>query len=262
MRKLFLFLALASCHHSAPSPVPNPSPVPVPEPAPAPVPIPSPVPAPAPVPAPKPELPPYAEGLKCGSRAWLPEWNEIIGDAIDAFGPHLKAGTLAKADITSLCPNYFSASDKEKKAFWALFTASIACPESSFDPHNTYFESFGSWSEGLMQLSYGDERGHKNCEIVKTSGSTSDPNAPAKGNIQDPRVNLRCSTSILDDQLIAKGKLFTDKSWYWSTLGPNGAIKVKTYWRLHESLLGFCAPQTVQVVRDAPGEEKLRLQKL
>lgn len=178
------------------------------------------------------DTPLYAGPLACGSRVWPDQWNTWLNEALTDYGQH-----LLPAKISVLCPRYQQMTDLQRRAFWVLFSATVICNESSFNPNDRYWEKFGVWSEGLWQLSYGDERGHKRCEI-----------SSAKGNILDPRTNLRCGIAILDDQL-ANHPVFYDQS-YWSTLrdSMDGAKTRKLWWEW-QGMLPFCnIPPTSGVI--------------
>ncbi len=169
---------------------------------------------------------PYAHPLLCGGRVWPDQWNTWLNEAITDFGGHMLA-----ADIHVLCPRYTVMAEEQKRAFWVLLSSTIICEETGFDPNSRYWEGAMKhpvWSEGLWQLTYGDERGHKRCEISQ-----------AKGNILDPRTNLRCGVVIMDDQMAHEG-VFADDS-YWSTCRNSmDAWKTKNQWREWKGLLPFC----------------------
>lgn len=231
LKSLVFVLALAACTTpGGPSAPSSPS-----------TPAPSGPPAPSPVPAPPKPVTHFAEGVKCDTRLWLPEWNDIVAQALDDNGQALLLGDAAAADIAALCPLYRLTLKEERKAFWALFLAAVACPESGFKLDSKMYEAFGTWSEGLLQLSYGDERGHKRCEIKKTGGDEHSRSNPATGNIQDARVNLRCGVAILDDQVAKRRMLFVPKGSgaYWSVLYPP-ADKVMKTWTAYSGQLAFC----------------------
>lgn len=177
-------------------------------------------------------MPLYAKAVSCDGKPWPQDWNLIIGDALDKYGQH-----LLPAQISLLCHGYSKASTEQRKAFWALFFAAVACRESGFDTKQVYHEPppLSVDSIGLLQLSYGDERGHRRCLINK-----------ATQNITDPKINLACGVAILDDQL-ADGKGVFNQASYWSTLrqeSPNHkywtASKTKALFLSWANKLDFC----------------------
>jgi hypothetical protein len=191
-----------------------------------PTPAPKPQPGPEPIPPPSHEVPPYATGMTCGNRTWNPLWNDVIGEALDEFGQRLIA-----AEISLLCPGYMTSSVPQKKAFWTLFVASVACPESGYNPDSHHDEPppLGYPSRGLLQLSYEDWPGHPRCELRRE-----------KANAYDPKTNLRCGVAILDDEMGRLGTIFHNKS-YWAVLRPNRkAHLTKAHYAKYKDKLTFC----------------------
>jgi len=174
----------------------------------------------------------YAKVTPNGKFPWLPDWNVFLSDAIDDHGTSLTDENNIPADqMNSLCPGFFGASVNEKKAVWALFFASISRFESGFDPNSRYQEGSGLnyiYSEGLLQLSYGDEKHHNDCKI--------DNNLQ---NILDPKVNLQCGVSIMRDQLKVRKVIFTNTHYYWSVL-TNKKSEITAFFKKHVDQLPFC----------------------
>lgn len=110
-------------------------------------------------------------------------------------------------DATLLCSKFASQNSTERKQFYADLFRSIAKYESGFNPRTRYLEKWGVYSEGLLQLSYGDETRHKPCAIDKS-----------KNNIFDPEVNLTCGLTIMHNQFRKLGLIFPEKAYYWSVL--------------------------------------------
>jgi hypothetical protein len=155
----------------------------------------------------------YIPILKSASqkREWKNEWNVDIANAIDSFGTILlNADSLPIKDINRLCTNFKDLSPEKKKIFWALVFASIAKFESDFDTACRFREPASLnhiYSEGLLQLSYGDEKNYKNCPIDSS-----------KHNILNPKINLTSGVIILSKQIRTRKTLFTTKHFYWSVL--------------------------------------------
>lgn len=225
-------IVMSRGHQEAPQP-PAPS-QPVPS-------APSPAPLPSPPPAPPSDKPKYALGVRYDTHLWPVEWNDYVAEGLDAYGAHLMAGVSAQADIAKLCPGYFKATMAQKKAFWALFVASVAGPESGYSATSKFLEHGTLWSLGPLQLSYEDYPGHSRCELRKLPGSVPTAAKPADGNAYDPRINIRCGVSILDDQVVKGRGLFTPKGAgaYWSVLYPPAAKVMKT-WDTYSNQLTFC----------------------
>jgi hypothetical protein len=141
---------------------------------------------------------------------WKDEWSQYAATEIrlqrEVF---LNDSIVPREDVLLLCPSYYTMSEQSKVNFWTLVIIAITKFESGFDPGSRYLEGapINAYSEGLLQLSYGDENNYKGLFIDK-----------AKGNILDPEANLRSGVIILARQLKKKKKLFTKKSLYWSVL--------------------------------------------
>jgi hypothetical protein len=165
-------------------------------------------------------------------KEWKNEWNIFIANAIDNFGATLlDSSKLPKEQIKLLCPGFFSANNDQKKAFWALLFACIAYYESGFDPNQRFKEPASLnyvYSEGLLQLSYGDENNFKNLPID-----------PKKKNILDPEVNLTSGVIIMAKQLEKRKTLFTTKHFYWSVL-THHKQQIIRFFKNNSSQLTFC----------------------
>jgi len=142
---------------------------------------------------------------------WVYKWNHFISSEIKNYRDiFIAKDTIYKDDLLKLCPDFYSLSENDKIAVWTLLIASVARYESNFDPDCRFREDASLnyvYSEGLLQLSYGDETRYKNV-----------PLDPAKKNILDPEVNLRTGVVILARQLVLRKTIFTAKHFYWSVL--------------------------------------------
>lgn len=145
------------------------------------------------------------------SNKWKYEWNYFVSDEIKLNeNIYIDSDTLYKNDVLKLCDNYYGLTKNQKISFWTLLVASIVKFESNFDP-NCRFQEGASldyvWSEGLMQLSYGDE-----------TRFTTIPLSTEKQNILDPETNLRSGVIILAKQLKTRKTIFPNSFYYWSVL--------------------------------------------
>jgi hypothetical protein len=163
---------------------------------------------------------------------WIAEWNNFISSEIknnrDVF---INADSIYKNDILKLCPNYFEFKENDKVAFWTLLIASIARFESKFDPNCRYQEgaSLDSvFSEGLLQLSYGDETRYKNV-LLNTE----------KQNILVPEVNLKTGVVIFAKQLKTRKTIFTSRHFYWSVL-TNKQNEIVQFFKANMAELKLC----------------------
>lgn len=223
-----------------------PAPIPPPDVQPAP-----PKPTPTPAPAPQPE-PSFAVTTKCSSKAWPAEWSGIVDKAIDDYGKVLLTGDIG-AEGMAICPRYNELDKAARKKVWSQLVATIACPESGFNPKSQYHESFGIWSLGLMQMSYEDYPRHARCDLRKADGSKATAEKPADGNAFEPNANLRCAVAVLDTQISKGLGIFQDgKPYYWSVLNkstkstpqdPRGKDKTKAIWkRYYAGVQSLCGP--------------------
>lgn len=143
--------------------------------------------------------------------------NEVADDLLDGA-----------ADVQAFCPGYERLNDGRRANFWALLVSAIAKYESGFDPTDRYLESSSMgkdpvtgqrvWSEGLLQLSYGDAR-FPFCEFDWDADRRLRPDDPRK-TIFDPDLNLSCGIKILARQIRTKGRISVPvgEGAYWSTL--------------------------------------------
>jgi len=144
------------------------------------------------------------------SNKWKYEWNYYVSSEIknnrEIF---INKDSLYRNDLIKLSPNYYSLSNNQKISFWTLLIASIAKFESNFDPNCRFKENASLnyvYSEGLLQLSYGDET------------RFNIPLNTEKQNILIPEINLRSGTIIFAKQLKVKKTIFPNKYYYWSVL--------------------------------------------
>jgi hypothetical protein len=190
-------------------------------------------------------LTPYARQqltLGADGRPWNPEWDAIIMAAIPA---DMLSRDVPK-DVTQACPRFFELTPEQKKLFWAYFFQCVSVAESGLSPvsymrENDWSEVTGqyNYSQGLLQLSYGDKGGH-GCAFDWTgdkklltinANHTISGLSNAKLSINDPRNNLECGVKVLHHQLLdarpgntAPHSLFTHYDaryrggYYWSTL--------------------------------------------
>ena len=147
---------------------------------------------------------------KC-KHQWNNNWNVLIGDEINNhFQQFINQDTIYKNDLLQIHPKYYTATVKQKIAIWTLLIVAMAKFESAFDKALKYQENASLnyvFSEGLLQLSYSDEKRYPNAPL----------NTQLK-NIFKPEVNLKTGVIILAKQLEKRQTIFTEKSFYWSVL--------------------------------------------
>jgi hypothetical protein len=118
-------------------------------------------------------------------------------------------------DLASFCPGYAQANKAQRETCWIRLVSAVTQLESDFNPASMYFESFGVWSVGLMQLSPGE------C-----------PNAPTIATLKDPVQNLLCGTAKMATLIAKYGYVTTPDgvhgaAAYWSTLRGSKKIQVE-----------------------------------
>lgn len=169
---------------------------------------------------------------------WQPQWNDYIAEALDNFGAHLLYDqfVIRKKDLEALeCTGFETATDKERKKFFALLFAAISSKESAFNPNTRYWEkTMNKYSEGLLQLSVDDRTRHPHCPLTDK-------------NILSPKINLTCGLSIMIDQLRRRyeegsnGVLFPKKSYYWLVLTADTKYEVQNFFKLYaKEFFNFC----------------------
>jgi len=87
------------------------------------------------------------------------------------------------------------------------------------------------YSEGLLQLSYGDQARHSGCRIDRAAQA-----------LRAPEVQLECGVIIMRNQLRRHSRLFVkERFYYWSVLTrASGRAQVLRYFDAHVSALPFC----------------------
>ena len=168
---------------------------------------------------------------KTHSYPWKYAWNKFISNEIIRHkGVFLDNDSIYKQDLVRLCPSYYKASEKEKIALWTLLIASMAKYESNFNPNTRYQEPppLNTYSEGLLQLSYGDETRYKDV-----------PLDPEKQNILIPEVNLKTGVAIFAKQLEIRKSIFTNKHFYWSVL-TNKQNEIIQFFQINAAELNIC----------------------
>lgn len=135
------------------------------------------------------------------------------------------------ADIHEYCSGYKLLNSLEKINFWGQFIAALAFSESSWNPRSQRVEStMGTdpvtsqqiMSEGLLQLSYQDEKNYRiDCGFNWEKDQLLVLNHPGRS-ILDPFQNLRCGIKIISLRLKKYHSIqVPDKNVYWSVLRRN-----------------------------------------
>ncbi|MEN9390005.1 MAG: hypothetical protein RLZZ283_105, partial [Candidatus Parcubacteria bacterium] len=135
-----------------------------------------------------------------------PTNNQHTRDALEKYGSNLLDGNVPGLD--KYCPNYANLSREQRIGFWTQFINSVQKPESgcrsnAFGPE----PDLSRPSQGLMQLSYGDNpvcsKNRGACSSISVSVDNAETAAglsstDSRRAINDPRNNLMCAVGIMD----------------------------------------------------------------
>ncbi len=177
----------------------------------------------------------WGNDVRFGNAVWLASWTRYATHAIERYAPELLLDTeVPKNELEDICPGYFRTGADDRKKFWALFLASIAYPESGFNPRNRFREPppLSKWSEGLLQLSVDDHVSHgKMCNFMIS---------PER--ILNPFDNIRCGVMILKNQISNRRTLWPNTYYYWSVLTTRKSATVRNVFQQNaKRLLPACA---------------------
>lgn len=173
-----------------------------------------------------PPTPIDAKKAELGGKTWNPEWDVIVEKAI----PPQMLSREVPHDVRRLCPHFYTMSDTDKRAFWAYFFQALAGAEAGLNPtsHVRHTQPQVSVidevthryvrSEGLLQLTYEDSKRY-DCDFNWERDRLLPAGDPARSILQ-PRNNLECGVTILDNQIINLRKGIVSPTSYWSTLRP------------------------------------------
>lgn len=152
-------------------------------------------------------------------------------------------------DIATFCPKYSGLNVGEKLNFWGQFIVAVAERESSWKPNTYYIETTMGTdpvtksqiaSEGLLQLSYQDEKNHRmDCGFDWEKDKNLD-HKDEKKTIFDPLLNLRCGIKILAKQIKKHNKIVIGKGAYWSVIKQGHSSNKVTLISKRTKSLSFC----------------------
>lgn len=177
---------------------------------------------------PAPATPIDVKKAELGGNPWDPQWDVIIEKNIP---PEMLSMQVPK-DVRRLCPNFYSMSETDKRAFWAYFFQALAGAEACLDPTKRVRHGERQISrtdpvtgkivrsEGLLQVSYWDSQRY-GCDFDWDRDKDLKADDPNKTILQ-PKNNLECGIKILQNQIIAQQKPLLAKKSYWEPLRPGG----------------------------------------
>jgi hypothetical protein len=187
-------------------------------------------PAAGPVPEMKtaPPTPIDTKRAELGGPMWDPEWDKIIETALP---PEMLSSQVPR-DVRRFCPRFYVMTEVDKRAFWAYFFQALSAAEGGLKPTSRVRHSqpvmevkdqvtgVQGRTEGLLQLAYEDQKRY-GCNFDWEADRKLKPKDPDRTILQ-PKNNLECGVTILDQQIIVKRKPLLSQSGYWSTLRPGG----------------------------------------
>lgn len=171
---------------------------------------------------------------------WESSWTSALMDVLSSedLRPLLDA-RISQEDLALIkCTNFNELSIENKKIFYIVFLAAISEAESDFETDNhTFNRSDKTMNIGLLQIDHASAIRHNG----KMHGYYS------KYQLEDPIMNLSIGTNILLNQVRGgiknnrpelKGRLFTEKSYYWSVLTRN--VRVRNNLVKNNHNIAFC----------------------
>ena len=175
-------------------------------------------------------------------------WSNTVYKVIQIEEPQMLGQNVAD-DVEIFCPKYRSLNDNQRLNFWGQLLAGMSKFESGWNPASYYVETTMGTdpvtgrqvaSEGLLQLSYQDQKSYNlNCGF-DWSIDTKFSNTDIHKTIFDPHKNLRCGIKILAKQLTRQRAISTTTGVYWAVLKTNGKYtKVPEIAAITKSL-SFC----------------------
>jgi hypothetical protein len=153
-------------------------------------------------------------------------WTKHLTQMVN--GPLFETFSKAK-DLRKFCPNFESLDKGHQVQVISSIVVAVAYYESGWNPVSRMKEPQGSfpkpdpvtgqpvWSEGLLQLSYQDQRNHSFCKFDWNTDKRLGPSDPRKS-ILNPINNLNCGVQIMAKQIRLKGTFITEGNYYWSVL--------------------------------------------
>lgn len=173
-------------------------------------------------------------------------WESNYSQSILHYLGRAELSTLIDTEINANdlkmlgCSGYSRSSIFEKKKFWVIFMASIAHAESSLNPRAVYREKDGTLSSGLLQIDVLSANRHTQTytDYLFSQQDLFNTDLNLMAGLYIMKHQLEGSINAQRPELI--GRLFTDRSYYWSVLTLKRDLIIKSF--LHNSRfnLPFC----------------------
>lgn len=173
---------------------------------------------------------------------WKPQYSQSILSYMNR--PELSTLIDTRLNIYDLsklnCFGYNQASITEKKLFWITFMASIAHAESTLNPNVVYHDIDGTLSSGLLQIDLQSANRHTYAYTGKKY---------TQKDLYNPDLNLMAGLYVMkhqleggmnDDRPEIAGRLFTERSYYWSVLTLKRDLIIRTFTKNAMANLSFC----------------------
>lgn len=173
---------------------------------------------------------------------WMPQYSQSILHYMDRAELQTLVDTrLNFYDLMKLnCNGYTQASIADKKLFWITFIGSIAHAESSLNTDLVYHDVDGTLSSGLLQIDLQSANRHTYVYTKKRF---------TQKDLHNPDLNLMAGLYVMkhqleggmnDDRPEIAGRLFTERSYYWSVLTLKRDLIIKTFKKNALENLNFC----------------------
>lgn len=173
-------------------------------------------------------------------------WSDKFSESLFRYLDHPELSVLYQNELNPRdlrllkCEGYKEASVLERKRFWVTFMASIAHAESGLNPMTTYREKDGTLSSGLLQIDLASANRHSTAytgyKFIQKDLFNTDLNLMAGLYVMKHQLE----GGIFDERPDIKGRLFTDRSYYWSVLTLKRELIIKTFTKNAQSNLSFC----------------------
>jgi hypothetical protein len=160
------------------------------------------------------------------SKGWDASYDQLLQQKL-AHSPLVNPSQPMLRDLERVCPGFSSLTEQDRAKVWSGIFDSMAMAESAHNPNTTFRESFGPLSTGMLQISEASARDHAGvCARSQRADCSCGGATTAK--LKDPKFNLACGVTIMENQMATGRGLFGNRSYYWSVLNTtqNGFPKV------------------------------------
>lgn len=147
-------------------------------------------------------------------------WGRMVSQELSNYNKYREL-IEGPQDLVDICPRYPSMRREDRYNVWVMILLNMAFYESSCEV-DTVAKGPNGQAAGLLQLHDGKEGRY-------SSGCR-------KGDADSAAGSIRCSLSMLNDQVGREGKLFSSKS-YWEVLRPRG--RSDRAYLIRATILGF-----------------------